>query len=130
MFAWFLVSVKPLHVYICLKHEPCGKIIALNSHAHVCPPSLLRLVSPLPYLSPVPLYLHSPQTLNELKILEVSLPDGAEACWVFLSCLEVLRTCERYSDSSEMETYSLQTASLWAYAREKLLHLGNLEWRK
>ena len=64
------------------------------------------------------------QTLNELKILEVSLPDGAEACWVFLSCLEVLRTCERYSDSSEMENYSLQTANLWAYAREKLLHLG------
>ncbi len=45
-----------------------------------------------------------------------------------MSCLEILRTCERYSDSSNrIQYYCLFTASLWAYAREKLQELGEEE---
>lgn len=41
--------------------------------------------------------------------------------------LQVLLTCDRYSDSSNrIQYYCLFTASLWAYAREKLQELGHL----
>ena len=45
---------------------------------------------------------------------------GAVACWVFLSCLEVLQTCDKFTDTGQMEAYSLHTASLWDYARNKV----------
>ena len=48
------------------------------------------------------------------------MPEGSMACWVFLSCLEALRTCEKFNDTGHMETYSLHTASLWDYARKKV----------
>ncbi|RWS29676.1 trafficking protein particle complex subunit 10-like protein, partial [Leptotrombidium deliense] len=64
--------------------------------------------------------------VNELCTLEVCLVEGAVACWVFLSALEILQKCERYSDSSQMETYSRFTVGLWAYARKKLEELGHL----
>lgn len=69
-------------------------------------------------------FLHN--CVQELDILELSAPPGAVACWVFLCCLEVLHTCERFNDSGQVEAYSLYTASLWAYARDKLRDLGNL----
>ncbi|GLH14883.1 Uncharacterized protein GBIM_19313 [Gryllus bimaculatus] len=69
-------------------------------------------------------FLHN--CVQELDILEISSPPGAVACWVFLCCLEVLHTCERFNDSGQVEAYSLYTASLWAYARDKLRDLGNL----
>ncbi|XP_064489263.1 trafficking protein particle complex subunit 10-like [Ornithodoros turicata] len=69
-------------------------------------------------------FLHN--TVQELKILEVSMVPGSVACWVFLSCLEVLSTCERFNDSTQVEAYSLYTAGLWSYAREKLKELGEL----
>ncbi|XP_071496038.1 trafficking protein particle complex subunit 10-like [Diadema antillarum] len=64
--------------------------------------------------------------VQELKILEVSMPEGSIACWVFLSCLEVLQKCERSSDAAHINTYSHYTASLWLYAQKKLHELGLL----
>ncbi|GAB6032525.1 Trafficking protein particle complex subunit 10 [Chamberlinius hualienensis] len=69
-------------------------------------------------------FLHN--CINELQILEVCLPPGAVSCWVFLSCLEILQTCEKFHDSTQVEAYSLYTAGLWAYARDKLRELGEL----
>jgi hypothetical protein len=70
-------------------------------------------------------FLHN--CVQELYILDVSHPDGSLACWIFLSCLEILLTCEQYSDSSNrIQLYCLYTASLWAYARLKLQELGLL----
>lgn len=69
-------------------------------------------------------FLHN--CISELQILEISMPPGSVACWVFLSCLEVLETCEKFSDTSQIKSYSLYTAGLWAYAREKLHELGLL----
>lgn len=69
-------------------------------------------------------FLHN--CINELKILEISSPPGAVACWIFLCCLEVLHTCEKFNDSGQVEAYSLYTAGLWAYARDKLAELGEL----
>ncbi|XP_046685161.1 LOW QUALITY PROTEIN: trafficking protein particle complex subunit 10-like [Homalodisca vitripennis] len=64
--------------------------------------------------------------INELRILEVDSPAGAVASWVFLCCVEVLDTCARFNDTSQVEAYSLYTATLWAYARDKLGELGEL----
>ncbi|XP_030850473.1 trafficking protein particle complex subunit 10 isoform X3 [Strongylocentrotus purpuratus] len=64
--------------------------------------------------------------VQELKILEVSMPQGSIACWVFLSCLEVLQKCEKSSDTAHINTYSHYTASLWLYAQKKLNELGEL----
>ncbi|XP_077981439.1 trafficking protein particle complex subunit 10-like [Glandiceps talaboti] len=69
-------------------------------------------------------FMHN--TVHELQILELPLPVGSVACWVFLSCLEVLQMCERYGTSSQVDAYTHYTASLWAYAREKLHELGLL----
>ncbi|XP_071041764.1 trafficking protein particle complex subunit 10 isoform X2 [Parasteatoda tepidariorum] len=69
-------------------------------------------------------FLHN--CISELKSLEVSMPPGSVACWVFLSCFEILQTCEKFSDTSQIKEYSLYCAGLWAYAREKLHHLGIL----
>lgn len=65
-------------------------------------------------------------TVGELRILEVEMCPGSLASWVILSCLEVLQTCERFSDSMQMESYSLYTASLWEYTRQKFQELGFL----
>lgn len=53
--------------------------------------------------------------------LQVVMPTAALDCWVFLSCMEILQTCERYTDSSQMEAYSLYTANLRDYTRRKVL---------
>lgn len=69
-------------------------------------------------------FLHN--CIAELRILEVTCPPGSVACWVFLGCLEVLRTCEQFNDSTQVQKYSRFTASLWAYASDKLKELGEL----
>ncbi|XP_070562685.1 trafficking protein particle complex subunit 10-like [Ptychodera flava] len=69
-------------------------------------------------------FMHN--TVHELSILEVPLPVGSVACWVFLSCLEVLQMCERFGSASQVDAYTHYTASLWAYARDKLHSLGSL----
>lgn len=51
---------------------------------------------------------------------QVGMPVGTIDCWVFLSCLEVLNKCEKFSGSDPMKSYSLYTASLWDYARKKV----------
>ena len=60
------------------------------------------------------------------------MPVGTIDCWVFLSCLEVLNKCEKFTGSDPMKSYSLYTASLWDYSRRKvrtkcILHLQILE---
>lgn len=69
-------------------------------------------------------FLHN--SVQEMKILEVSAPDGALATWVFLVCLEILQACEKFTDSAQVQAYSVHTAGLWAYAREKMKQLGGL----
>ncbi|CAH1800251.1 unnamed protein product [Owenia fusiformis] len=66
-------------------------------------------------------FLHN--CVQEVAILEVAMPPGSISCWVFVSCLEILQACEHFK---EVEAYSLFTASLWEYARKKLLELGKL----
>ena len=78
--------------------------------------------------------------MQELYILEVPCPAGSIACWIFLSTLEVVQTCEfkskealsrdsgdnRKSSTVHVQQYCLYTAELWAYCRQKLLDLGSL----
>ena len=68
--------------------------------------------------------------------------EGSVACWVFLSILEVVTTCEikskeavitasgedstRSLSNAHVQQYCRNTAELWAYCRLKLLALGKL----
>lgn len=63
-------------------------------------------------------FLHN--CIRELSLLDVTYPQGAVACWVFLSCIEILQTCENYTESNHVEQYSRYTAGIWAYARQKV----------
>ncbi|XP_066115340.1 trafficking protein particle complex subunit 10 isoform X2 [Saccopteryx bilineata] len=68
--------------------------------------------------------LHS--CVQELKLLEVSVPPGALDCWVFLSCLEVLQRIEGCCDRMQIDSNIAHTVGLWSYATEKLKSLGYL----
>ncbi|XP_037380763.1 trafficking protein particle complex subunit 10 isoform X2 [Talpa occidentalis] len=68
--------------------------------------------------------LHS--CVQELKLLEVSVPPGALDCWVFLSCLEVLQRIEGCCDRAQLDANIAHTVGLWSYATEKLKSLGYL----
>lgn len=63
-------------------------------------------------------YLHN--CIRELSLLDVVMTPGASACWVFLSCLEILQTCENYKETAHVESYSKFTAGIWSYARQKV----------
>ncbi|KAL3287860.1 hypothetical protein HHI36_002317 [Cryptolaemus montrouzieri] len=69
-------------------------------------------------------FLHT--CTRELSILEISSPPGALECWLFLAAMEVLQTCDKFNHADEVEAYSMHTASLWAYASQKLKALGEL----
>uniref|UniRef100_A0A8D8UJQ9 Trafficking protein particle complex subunit 10 n=1 Tax=Cacopsylla melanoneura TaxID=428564 RepID=A0A8D8UJQ9_9HEMI len=69
-------------------------------------------------------FLHN--CLNELNILEISRSPASVACWVFLCCLEVLHTCDKFQDTTQVEACSQYTAGLWAYTRDKLYELAEL----
>uniref|UniRef100_A0A674NBW7 Trafficking protein particle complex subunit 10 n=1 Tax=Takifugu rubripes TaxID=31033 RepID=A0A674NBW7_TAKRU len=64
--------------------------------------------------------------VQELRLLEVSVLDGALDCWVFLSCLEVLHRIEGCCDPAQLAANSTHTVGLWVYAIEKLKSLGDL----
>ncbi|KAL4609094.1 trafficking protein particle complex subunit 10 isoform X2 [Arapaima gigas] len=64
--------------------------------------------------------------VQELRVLEVSVPPGALDCWVFLSCLEVLQRIEGCCDRAQLEANCSHTVGLWTYATEKLKSLGSL----
>ncbi|XP_019480582.1 PREDICTED: trafficking protein particle complex subunit 10 [Hipposideros armiger] len=68
--------------------------------------------------------LHS--CVQELKLLDVSVPPGALDCWVFLSCLEVLQRIEGCCDRAQIDSNIAHTVGLWSYATEKLKSLGYL----
>ncbi|ELV10336.1 Trafficking protein particle complex subunit 10 [Tupaia chinensis] len=57
--------------------------------------------------------------VQELKLLEVSVPPGALDCWVFLSCLEVLQRIEGCCDRAQIDSNIAHTVGLWSYATEK-----------
>ncbi|XP_045483784.1 trafficking protein particle complex subunit 10 [Harmonia axyridis] len=69
-------------------------------------------------------FLHT--CTRELSILEIPSPPGALDCWLFLASMEVLQTCDKFNHAGEVEAYSKHTASLWAYASQKLKSLGEL----
>ena len=53
------------------------------------------------------------------------MPPGAMACWVFISCLEVIKLCDSHKkednpSEKQMNSKYLYTASLWDYARIKV----------
>lgn len=79
--------------------------------------SLLRLERPEDVAERCLAFAHA--CAREMKLLEVSAPAGALACWLFLACVEVLRACDGASAS-------LHTAALWSYASGKLRELGEL----
>ncbi|KAJ8379168.1 hypothetical protein AAFF_G00230800 [Aldrovandia affinis] len=64
--------------------------------------------------------------VQELRLLEVSVLQGALDCWVFLSCLEVLQRIEGCCERAQLEANCSHTVGLWAYASEKLKSLGCL----
>ncbi|XP_038153384.1 trafficking protein particle complex subunit 10 [Cyprinodon tularosa] len=64
--------------------------------------------------------------VQELRLLEVSVIDGALDCWVFLSCLEVLHRIEGCCDPVQLAASCSHTVGLWAYATDKLKCLGEL----
>ncbi|XP_061647822.1 trafficking protein particle complex subunit 10 [Phyllopteryx taeniolatus] len=64
--------------------------------------------------------------VQELRLLEVSVLEGALDCWVFLSCLEVLHRIESCCDQAQLAANSSHTVGLWAYATDKLKSLGQL----
>lgn len=64
--------------------------------------------------------------IQELKLLEVSIPPGALDCWVFLSCLEVLQRIEGCCDRAQLDSNISHMVGLWSYATEKLKSLGYL----
>ncbi|XP_066455538.1 trafficking protein particle complex subunit 10 isoform X2 [Eleutherodactylus coqui] len=64
--------------------------------------------------------------VQELRLLEVSVPPGALDCWVFLSCLEVLQRIEGCCERAQLEANISHTVGLWSYATEKLQALGSL----
>ncbi|XP_062383865.1 trafficking protein particle complex subunit 10 isoform X4 [Sardina pilchardus] len=64
--------------------------------------------------------------VQELRLLEVSVLQGALDCWVFLSCLEVLHRIEGCCDRTQLEANCSHTVGLWTYATEKLKCLGEL----
>lgn len=55
-----------------------------------------------------------------LRVLQVSVLDGALDCWVFLSCLEVLHRIEGCCDQAQLAANSTHTVGLWVYAIEKV----------
>ncbi|MEQ2311533.1 Trafficking protein particle complex subunit 10 [Ameca splendens] len=65
--------------------------------------------------------------VQELRLLEVSVIDGALDCWVFLSCLEVLHRIEGCCDQAELAANCSHTVGLWAYATDKEFVLDSLD---
>lgn len=63
---------------------------------------------------------------QEFLILDITCPPGSVACWVLLSALKVLKTCQEFSikSTAQVQNYCLHTAELWSYCREKMLRLG------
>lgn len=67
-------------------------------------------------------FMHN--VVHELEILKVSVPPGAAACWVTLTSLQLIRAT--IQKNAEFATYSLHTAHIYQYARQKLFQVGAL----
>lgn len=60
-------------------------------------------------------------TLVELSLLNVSVVEGAAACWAQLACAETLRACERLAASNNaMEMCTATQAPLLHNAKDKV----------
>ncbi|XP_078485701.1 trafficking protein particle complex subunit 10-like [Ciona intestinalis] len=81
-------------------------------------------------------FLHS--IVTEVEILEINVPPGALACWIFMCCLELVDALKAKSQNSDenstknsnsdmgQEKLVLENAGLWNLARLKLYYLGQL----
>ncbi|XP_033120524.1 trafficking protein particle complex subunit 10-like [Anneissia japonica] len=85
---------------------------------------LLFLNRPLEVANRTIAFLHN--CVQELRILEITMPTGSVDCWVLLSSLEILDMCEKRASGNYRESYSYYSASLRAYAQSKLHQLGLL----
>ncbi|OQR70110.1 trafficking protein particle complex subunit 10-like [Tropilaelaps mercedesae] len=70
-------------------------------------------------------YIQNAQVELKSLCVELNCP-GAVDAWALAGFLETLFVSERYNDSSQVESYSLHTAQLWAHARLKMKSLGIL----
>uniref|UniRef100_A0A3P9CRI6 Trafficking protein particle complex subunit 10 n=1 Tax=Maylandia zebra TaxID=106582 RepID=A0A3P9CRI6_9CICH len=62
--------------------------------------------------------------VQELRLLEVQVLEGALDCWVFLSCLEVLHRIEGCCDPAQLAANCSHTVGLWAAAHTGTVHHG------
>uniref|UniRef100_A0A669EMW0 Trafficking protein particle complex subunit 10 n=1 Tax=Oreochromis niloticus TaxID=8128 RepID=A0A669EMW0_ORENI len=62
--------------------------------------------------------------VQELRLLEVQVLEGALDCWVFLSCLEVLHRIEGCCDPAQLAANCSHTVGLWAAAHTGAVHHG------
>eukprot|EP00794_Sanderia_malayensis_P000293 gene293-919_t len=60
--------------------------------------------------------------INEIKILQIDVPDYISACWVVSSCLEFVRVFEKKEITDQQAVACF--AQIYDYSREKLLLIG------
>ncbi|XP_065168846.1 trafficking protein particle complex subunit 10 isoform X2 [Atheta coriaria] len=127
---WLKDFQMPLQRWHSLKLGPCvlpddPSLLELRAYLYAKQAHMLLLGNKIWEVASRCLpFLHS--CTRELVILEITAPQGAVACWLFLACMEVLHACEKHNQAEQIEAYSTHTASLWAYASQKLRFLGEL----
>ncbi|KAI4467519.1 epilepsy holoprosencephaly candidate 1/tmem1 [Holotrichia oblita] len=127
---WLINFQKPLEIWHGLKLGPSHlpddpSILELRAYIFAKQAHMLLLINKIWEIASRCLpFLHN--CTREITLLEVTAPPGAISCWLFLACMEVLQTCEKFNQADQVEAYSLNTAPLWAYASQKLKELGEL----
>ena len=61
---------------------------------------------------------------HEIKLLNVTVVEGAISTWILLTCLQVLSTCQTYVPSATSHQAMEYFALLWNVAKDKLYELG------
>ena len=59
-----------------------------------------------------------------MKLLNITVVEGAISTWILLTCLQVLSTCQTYVASSTSHQAMEYFALLWNVAKDKLYELG------
>ncbi|ESO12744.1 hypothetical protein HELRODRAFT_187969 [Helobdella robusta] len=65
--------------------------------------------------------------IKEVKLLQLTLPPGAINCWIFLSCMEILKVCcpDNKFQRSDLDRSHFD-CELWNLAKSKLSNLGRI----
>ncbi|KAF5299108.1 hypothetical protein FQR65_LT09466 [Abscondita terminalis] len=127
---WLNQFQKPLERWHGLKLGPCklrveASLLELRAYLFAKQAHMLLLTNKVWEMAGRCLpFLHI--CMKELVLLDINTPAGATSCWLFLACVEVLQTCDRHNQADQVESYSANTAALWAYASQKLRELGEL----